>query len=51
MEKSYFRTLAEHFSSLSCDAFGEETLHQVRRSLVNYLGGSIYTAAHQSCWP
>ena len=49
MEKSYFRTLAEHFSNLSCDAFGEETLHQVRRSLVNYLGGSIYTAAHQSC--
>ena len=47
MEKSYFRTLAEHFAAVQ--DFPEETLHQVRRSLVNYLGGSIYAAAHQNC--
>ena len=49
MEKSYFRTLAEHFTSVPYEAFGEETMHQVRRSLVNYLGGSIYTASNQCC--
>lgn len=49
MEKNYFRALAEHFAAASYEDFDEETLRQVRRSLVNYLSGSIYTAAHQSC--
>lgn len=49
MEKSYFRTIAEHFIHCSVTDFDQETLRQVGRSLVNYLGGSIYTASHQSC--
>lgn len=51
MEKSYFRLIAEHFAGLSMAELDQETLGQVRRSLVNYLGGSIYTASHQSCAP
>ncbi|MEG1525408.1 MAG: MmgE/PrpD family protein [Clostridia bacterium] len=46
---SYFRTLAEHFSQCRMSDIDDETLHQVRRSLVNYLGGSVYTASHDSC--
>ena len=49
VEKSYFRELAEHFHSYSFSDIDDATLHQVKRSLVNYLGGSIYTASHQSC--
>ena len=49
MEQSYFRTIAEHFVHCTVTDFDQETLHQVGRSLVNYLGGSIYTASHQSC--
>ncbi len=48
-EKSYFRELAEYFHSYSFSDIDDATLHQVKRSLVNYLGGSIYTASHQSC--
>ena len=48
-EKSYFRGLAEYFHSYTFSDIDDETLHQVKRSLVNYLGGSIYTASHQSC--
>lgn len=48
-EKSYFRELAEYFHSYAFSDIDAETLHQVKRSLVNYLGGSIYTASHQSC--
>ena len=49
MEKSYFRELAEYFHAYTFSDIDAETLHQVKRSLVNYLGGSIYTASHQSC--
>jgi len=49
MEKSYFRGLAEFFHSYTFLDIDAATLHQVKRSLVNYLGGSIYTASHQSC--
>lgn len=49
MEKSYFRSLAEHFVHNTMVDIDQETLRQVRRSLVNYLGGSIYTASHGSC--
>ena len=49
MEKSYFRGLAEYFHSYTFFDIDAATLHQVKRSLVNYLGGSIYTASHQSC--
>jgi len=48
-EKSYFRELAEYFYSYLFSDIDDATLHQVKRSLVNYLGGSIYTASHQSC--
>lgn len=49
MEQSYFRTLAAHFTKCTVKDFDAETIHQVRRSLVNYLGGSIYTASHGNC--
>ena len=39
VEKSYFRELAEHFHSYSFSDIDDATLHQVKRSLVNYLGG------------
>ncbi len=48
-EKSYFRELAEYFHSFTFSDIDADTLHQVKRSLVNYLGGSIYTASHESC--
>jgi 2-methylcitrate dehydratase PrpD len=48
-EKSYFRELAEYFHAYSFSDIDDATLHQVKRALVNYLGGSIYTASHQSC--
>ncbi len=49
-EKSYFRELAEYFHTYSFSDIDGATVHQVKRSLVNYLGGSIYTASHQSCF-
>lgn len=45
----YYLELAEHFYALSYEALNEATLGQVRRSLINYIGGSVYTAHHQSC--
>lgn len=48
-EKSYFRGLSEYFHSYTLSDIDDATLHQVKRSLINYLSGSIYTASHKSC--
>lgn len=49
MGKAYFRELAEYFHSYSFTEIDEETLYQVKRALINYLGGSIYAASHNQC--
>lgn len=49
MHQKYYREIAEHFIGLPYDALDEATLNQLRRALVNYLGGSVYAASHDNC--
>jgi len=51
MEKSYFRQIAEHFYTTSLAEIDPATIHEVKRALLNYLGGSAYTAAHSYTAP
>ena len=46
MEKTYIRKIIEHFYRVPFEALTETTIHQVKRSFMDYLGCTIYSAKH-----
>lgn len=52
MEKAnYLSSLAEYFYGCRVENFDEETLHQVRRCLLDYLGCAVFPAGFGLCEP
>ena len=51
MDQKYYQNIAKHFLNLAPAEISEDVLVFIRRSLLNYVGGSLYAAAHDCCRP
>lgn len=49
MGNTYLQDLVDYFHSYSVEDIDAESLHKVKRSLIDYLGCTIYAAKHDCC--